>query len=216
MHMTTLRFEPAYKRLTVSERKLADAVIRVIEMNAHRAQERISAALERDWDIPTDLIDEESRDILTRPLVQNAIYERLRELANEQELTVHRWQKEVMAISFSNMQDYIRFEPDGFGNDTPMLDLRQCTPEQMAAIKSLEIETPSGNGLERGSGKTKVKITLWDKPSGLDRLGRFIGAQDSNNPYWNGKGDGTHQRPQLPQNAGVEDAGEAYQRMLES
>lgn len=212
---TTVRFDTAYKRLTSTERALVNQVVEAVERMAHLNQQRIGAVLDRDWQVPAGMLDDEARQILARPMVTSAIRERIEHKAAEQDLTVQWWQRELMSVARASMQDYVRMERDEFGNETPVLDLSRCTPEQWSAIKTLEVETPTSSGFEQAKGKIKVKIALWDKMAALDRIGRFIGAADADNPYWAQRGAGISNAPQLPADISVEDAGEAYARMLE-
>ena len=146
-----------------------------IEEGATRRNERISLALHRP--IPDDIVAR-SHGMLEQALVRAAISERVTQIAAEQELTPERWVKELRSIAFSNIGDYRA--TDDFGQPTYSLD--HCTPEQMAAVKSLDIEEYC-NEMNRPH-KRKIKLVMHDKLAALDRLGRYMGMQDSENPHW--------------------------------
>jgi len=168
-------FASAYRQLTPAERAFVDATVQWFEQDADRTGERISLALSRP--VPA-VISDRSRGMLDKPMVTAAITERVTELAAARELTAQRMIRECMAIAFSSMGDYMEVDADG----TPVFDLARCTPEQLAAIKSIDVEEV-GDPMSR-SHKRKFKIQLHDKIAGIDRLGRFMGLWDADNPVW--------------------------------
>lgn len=174
--LTTIGFASAYKQLRAAERVYVDAFVSDVEQQAVRNNERISLALHRA--IPASVI-EASHGMLEIPLVKAAIAERINELASASELTVHRVVKELMAISFSSIGHYQEIGEDGM----PYYDLSRCTPEQLSAIKAIEFEQTGGDGLSRPT-KRKLKITLHDKLSAIDTLGRYMGMLERDNPFW--------------------------------
>lgn len=213
-HPLPIRIEPAYKRLTTSERAIVDMVVKYVQATAHLKQERITSVLDRDWDVPDGLIDDEAREVLQRPFVTAAVHERLSAIASKTDVSVEWWLRETMALASSNMGDYFRMERNMMtGEVEPVLSLEHATPEQWGCIKSLKIKKP-GMGIEGVQGRTEIDIQLYDRLAPLDRIGRFIGAADADNPYWAQRGNGMTQAPPLPQDASVEDAGEAYSKML--
>lgn len=169
---TLISFASAYRQLRPSEKAFVDAYVADAEREAARNHERISLALYRA--IPAHVI-EASRGMLEKPLVVAAISERITDLAAQAELTVHRMVKEMMGIAFSSIGDYMQVGEDGM----PWFDLTKATPEQLAAIQSIEIEeTPR-------TGSRKFKFKLHDKLGGMKMLADYMGLLKADNPHWN-------------------------------
>jgi hypothetical protein len=166
----TVAFTSAYRSLSQAQKAFVDGYVSTVENEANRRGERISLALNRA--IPDDVV-QASRGHLDSVLVRAAISERITSIAAERELAPQRVLKELMALAFSNMGDYGEAGQDGGF----WLDLSRCTPEQLSAIQSIEIE----EGV-RGGRKTKIK--LYSKMEGLDKLMRFMGMYQEDNPIW--------------------------------
>lgn len=199
-------FASAYRQLQPAQRAFVDAAITSIENAANRAKERISLALNRP--IPSDIV-ERSGGMLDNPMVCAAITERITALAAEQELTASRLIKELMAISTANINNFIEFDPD---TDLPMFTLHNATPEQMAAIKSVEVET-NGDSLTRGS-KSKIKLTFHEKLPAIKMLGEYIGLWSGDNPHFRAEQARAADKTALPDTATPEQAADEYQRYL--
>lgn len=183
-----------------------DSYVREVETEAARKGERISMALHRA--IPAETV-EASRGLLDRPLVRAAICERINDIAAASELTVHRVVKELMGISFSSVGDYMEIGEDG----QPYFDMSRCTPEQLAAIKSVKVEE-TGDGLSRPK-KRKFEFTLHDKLSGIDKLMRFMGMLENDNPHWRAsQAVSVGDAPALPTSVTVDGASNAYAAMI--
>jgi len=209
-----IRIEPAYNRLTTSERAIVDLLVNHMQATAHLKQERISAVLDRDWQVPEGLIDDEARAVLQRPFVTAALHERISALSSQQDLSVEWWLGEVMNVASSDISDFFSVQVNALTGERELLpDMTRVDPGKWKAVKSLEIEMPAAS-MDGARGRTKYKIQFWDKMAALDRIGRFIGAADADNPYWAQRGPGMTQAPQVAADASVEDAGEAYSRML--
>lgn len=168
-------FASAYRQLRPAQKAYVDAYVSDAEREANKRGERISNVLHRA--IPADVI-EASRGMLDNPLVRAAIAERINELAAASELTVHRVIKELMNLSFSSIGDYMEIGEDG----QPYFDLAKCTPEQLAAIKSIEVEE-TGDGMSRPK-RRKFKFQLHDKIAGIKMLGDYMGLLQADNPFW--------------------------------
>lgn len=190
----------AYRQLRQSEKLYVDGYVSALETDAARNNERISLSLYRV--IPDDVVSA-SRGMLDKPLVRAAITERINTLASESELTVHRVIKELMGISFSSIAHYMDIADDGFIT----WDFAKATPEQLAAVKSYEVE-------EGPRGGRKVKITLHDKLSAIDKLGRYMGILQDDNPHWRSD----NMRPvgptALPGDITVDGAADEYARLI--
>lgn len=195
----------AYRRLTPAQRAFVDSAVVSIENAAARAKERISLALNRPIDAG---IVERSGGMLDNPLVCAAITERITQIAAEQELTAERLIKELMAISTSNINNFLEF--DEFGS--PTFTLQNATPDQMAAIKSIEVES-NGDGLTRGS-KNKIKLTFHEKQPAIKMLGDYVGLWSGDNPHFRAEQAKAADRSALPHDATPEQAADEYQRYL--
>lgn len=202
--MTQVMFQSAYRQLTPTQRAFVDNTVVHIEQAAARANERITMALNRP--VPAEIVAR-SHGMLDNHLVQAAITERINEIAAEQELTAARWVKQLRAIAFSNIADFMR--PDG---DDMVFDLSRATPEQWSAVKSFEIEGGDDDGFSRK--KRKIKLTLWDKPAAIKMLGQYMALLEPDNPHWKADIARVQGAAPLPAGATAEDAGAEYQRYL--
>lgn len=200
----TVIFASAYRQLSPAERSFVDSAVQELERAAHRAGERVSMVLNKP--LPVQVV-ERSRGMLERPMVTAAITERINELSAAQDLTIQRMVKEMMAVAFSSMGDYMTITAEG-----PSFDLTRCTPEQLSAIKSIEVEE-SGHGLGRAH-KRKLKVTLHDKLGGMKMLGQYMGMLEPDNPHW--RADAAKvATPALPAGATAQEAGDAYAAMID-
>lgn len=169
-----ISFASAYRQLTAAQKAFVDAYVADVERQAARNNERISLALFRA--IPQSVIDA-SGGMLLNAIVRAAISERINEIAAANELTVHRVIKELMGMGFSSIGDYMDIGEDG----QPWFDLSRCTPEQLAAIKSVKVEE-NGDGLSRPK-RRKFEIVLHDKIASIKMLAEYMGLLQDN-PHW--------------------------------
>jgi hypothetical protein len=198
----TLQFASAYRQLRPSERAFVDSYVASVERDAVRNNERISNALYRP--IPAGVV-EASRGMFDRPLVCAAITERIHQIAAASELTPERLIKEVVNIAFANIADYGEVGEDG----VMRWDMAKCTPEQMSAVKKIKVETNPRNPFQ----VAKIEVELHPKLEAIDRLMRYMGLLDADNPHW--RADSA--RPvatALPGNATTAQASDAYAAMI--
>ncbi len=194
-------FQPAYWQLEPMERKFCDGYVRDIETIADKTGCRLLAALQAPY--PLEL-DNRARSMLARPLVRAAIAERIRELSDLYDISVYRTLKELTAIAYSNIGNYI--EVDQFG--VPDIKLDKCTPEMLSAIKSFEIE-------DKPRGGRKVKFQLHDKLSALANVMRYQGLLGDDNTHWKQAEQSIKQKPaNLPANVDDDEAANAYAKLL--
>lgn len=203
--MQPISFASAYRQLRPAEKAFVDAYVADVERKAQRAGERISLALHRA--IPDDVVVA-SRGMLDKPMVRAAIAERINDIAAQSELTPHRVIKEWMGIAFSSVGDYMEVGEDG----QPWFDLTKCTPEQLAAIKSIKIEE-NGDGLSRPK-KRKFEFVLHDKIAGLEALAKYMGLMQPDNPHWRQENARPVGPGALPADVSSEQAGERYAAMI--
>ena len=190
-----LTFDSAYRQLRPSERTFVDGYVSDLETKAARTGAELSTLLH-----PVD-VDERSQSFLAQPLVRAAIAERVRELREEMELSVYKTLKELRSLAYSNIGNYMDIGDDG----QPYFDLAKCTPEQLAAIKSIEIE-------ESSQGRRKFKFVLHDKVSSLDKVMKYQGLLDDE--HWRSKNAKAVKVQTLTADASDDDAAELYARMI--
>lgn len=203
--LTTIGFASAYRQLRPAEKVYVDAYVADAERTANRNNERISLALHRA--IPAKII-EQSHGMLDIPLVRAAIAERINDIAASSELTIQRVVKELMAIAFSSVGDYMTIGEDG----KPYFDLAHCTPEQLSAVKSIEFEQTGVDGLSKAA-KSKFKFVLHDKLGGIDKLAQYMGMLERDNAHWRNDQPRSVSQ-QLPGTATVDDAQNRYAQMI--
>lgn len=134
--------------------------------------------------------------ILARKDVQEEIERRHKRTLARFSITRTAIVAEQAKIAFASMGNYLRFV-DG----QPVIDLSRCSPDQLAAVKTITTETeviagpkPEGASKKRGKAKTavddagapisirvvKTKLELHDKLRGLELLGRPFGLSNVN------------------------------------
>lgn len=172
-HVMTFHIRPAYHQLTPAQRAYVDAFVSDVETRAVKMSRRLTDVLA---DTRTD-----GSPVLEYALVRAAIADRVRELQESQELNVYRTLKELRAIAYSNIANYLHIDSNG----EPTFDLSVATPEQMSAVKSIEITENERTGKDGEYSKTrKFKFTLHDKVAALDKTMRYQGLLSDDNAHW--------------------------------
>lgn len=164
-------FRPAYWQLSPMQRKFVDGYVADIETIADKTGQRLLAVLQGPF--PYEL-DVRASAMLAVPMVRAAIAERIKELSDLYDISVYRTLKEMTAIAYSNISNYITIDPN-FG--TPEIDLSRCTPEHLSAVKSFEIE-------DKPRGGRKYKFVLHDKLGALGNVMRYQGLLSDDNQHW--------------------------------
>lgn len=199
--LAPITFTSAYRQLRPAEKTFVDNYVTDVENKAAAANERISNALSRP--VAPDVVAR-ADGMLDKPMVRAAIAERITEIAAASELTTHRVIKELRAIAFSSLGDYMEVGEDGM----PYFGFTKCTPEQLSAIASIEME-------ELPRGGRKMKFKLHDKIAGITNLMRYMGLLDPDNPHWKADNAKTVEGvPAIHADASDEDAGNEYARMI--
>src|SRR5215469_413807 len=148
----------AYKQLRPLERMFVDAYLADLENDARAAGRRVVdylASQEAKRHSPKWYADK----MMQQPMVRAAITERIEDMTRQMELSAYKVLKEVSNVAMSTMANYFEFNAAG---DVQMT-LDKCTPEQLAAISSIEIE-------ELPNGTKKTKFKLHSKMQALDML----------------------------------------------
>lgn len=162
----------AYRQLKPVERAFVDAYLSDLQQNAVAAGQKVIEFLKGSTrDSRNKVAHWHAQQMMQKPLVRAAISERVAELTRAMEISAYNVLSEVANIGRSSLGHYMTIDAAGF----PDFDLTKCTPEQLAAIQSVELEYDAyGN-------KKKFKIKLHDKLGALDKLMRYMGLFDAEN-----------------------------------
>lgn len=200
----TFHIRPAYHQLTPAQRKFVDMFIADIETAAVKTSRRMTDVLH---DTRTD-----GNPMLEFALVRAAIADRVRELQEGQELNIYRTLKELRAMAYSNIANYLHIDSDG----SPTFDLSIATPEQMSAVKSIEITENEVKTKHGDVTKTrKFKFTLHDKVAALDKTMRYQGLLSDDNAHW--KNTLEKRQPKLlPAFDTIDEAENEYKKLLDA
>lgn len=196
-------FQTAYQQISDAERGFVDRLVHDIAEGASRHGGRIADLI--DTPLPQELHKRDTRGWLQRPLVLAAITDQLRELQLRQDISLDRIVRELHAIATFSLGDITRYDSVG----DPYFDLDNATPEQWAAIKSVEVE--KSDGLSRST-KTKMKIQTHDKLGAAKMLIELLGGTDADNPYR--KSAATGKAPVLTDDHSAQHAADEYQRFI--
>lgn len=195
----TMDFRPAYDQLDAAERRFVDAYVSDLESIADKTGQRLRVVLTQPYPYT---LDSRALALLASALVRTAICERVKTLSELTDTTPYRVLREQAVLAFSNIANYVNMDAvDGL----PEFDLSKTTTEQMAAIKTIEIE-------EKPRGGRRMKLTLHDKPGALAKLMEYHGLTKPDNSHWNeaNKAERAIDAPAIPINADDDDAGRIY------
>jgi len=109
--------------------------------------------------------------LMTKDDIQIRVAEIQKRGADRAEITVENVLRELAKIGFSNMQDYMRSNPDG----DPYLDFSALTRDQAAALQEVTVEDFRGGRGEDARDVRRVKFKLADKRAALVEIGRHLG-----------------------------------------
>lgn len=197
-------FASAYDQLSVSERSFVDEYVDGVARHAAIKGISILAAFQRhigDADVQA------SRGMLGRALVRAAVADRVKEIAEATELTPRRLVREVMAVGFSNMEDYLTFDEV---TNMPKVNLHGCTRDQMAAISGLDIEMDPRNPTWVRS----LKIRLHPKMDAIGKLSDYMAVMVRDNEYWKQERATVIEQARLPSHATEDEAANLYSQMI--
>lgn len=165
----------AYKQLRPIERQFVDAYLRELEKDALLAGKRVM-----DFVRSPDYMKHQSARFLRDPVMQNALVraavtERINQLTEALEISAYKVLREVGNVAMASMAHYLDWEHDVTFD--PTVNLKDCTPEQLAAIQSIEIE--------EFNGRRKIKFKLHDKLKALDMIMKHMGMYAEDNAQKN-------------------------------
>lgn len=196
----TISFEPAYRQLRQSERVFVDGIIAFIEREAIRTREPMLTVLRT---LKVENYEPYEQDMLVRMHVRTAIFDRIRELSEQSELNIYRTLKEMRAIAYSNMGDYLKTNDGGF----PELSLEKCTPEQLSAVKTIKHKISP-------MGKVEIEVVLHDKLTALIQIMKYQGLLGDENEHWKSTNRKLQDTDTLDVNLNDEQVAENYARYL--
>lgn len=162
----------AYRQLKPVERAFVDAYLSDLSQNATAAGQKVIEFLAgKTRDGRNKVAHWHANQMMQKPLVRAAISERVAELTRAMEISAYNVLSEVANIARSSLGHYMEIDAAGM----PEFDLSKCTPEQLAAIQSVELE------YDQYGNKKKFKIKLHDKLGALDKLMRYMGLFEADN-----------------------------------
>jgi len=193
--MANFEIITAYKQLSPSERVFVDGFVDDLETQSNDTGFTFAQIL---CDLP---VVEEHEPFLSLALVRAAISERVKDLTEERELSVHKTLKELRGMAYSNIGNYFKVDENGL----PELTFETCTPDQIGAVKSIDIEMLRG-------GSRKIKIQLHDKVAALKMLMQFQDLLDGEE--WNRSVKSQKETVAIENDATVESVAESYSRLI--
>ena len=167
---TVPQFATAYDQCKPMERKFVDAFVAtenplkaVVAMNSELANK-------------PSLQQVRAFDMLKRPLVQAAIAERRKRIADRFAITAENVAREVALLAFARMGDYVVIDEHG----EPYIDMNKIPEsereDRLAAIAEVTVEDFMDGRGEDAREIRKVKFKLHDKLSALDKLTKMVGG----------------------------------------
>ena len=124
---------------------------------------------------------ENGAEVAANRLLNNAKVKRLidnlrSKRASKLEIKADQIVEELRRLAFSNRQDYMRVDGDGW----PELDLSALTRDQAAAIQEFSEDATGGTGDGERRQVLRRRFKLADKGLNLERLGRHLGMFQDN------------------------------------
>jgi len=153
------------KTLTPKQKRFAEEYL--VDLNATQAA--IRAGYSED---SASIIGFEN---LRKPNIASAIRKRQNKLAEDIEVTQARVIAEYAKLGFSNMARFANLD-----DDLPRFDFSDLTPDEMAAVSEITVDTRRESG-EEGGMIAKVRFKLHDKKGALDSLSRHLGLFEKDN-----------------------------------
>lgn len=159
--MTELYLHSAYDSLTQSEKQAVDEYVQFAAQEQRNKREPISGALIKP--IPTEWILKTHR-VLSRPVPMAAVVERLKQLADAEDMSPDKVVREYITIGTSDIGDFMTY--NGYGQ-LVMKSLNEIDPIKRRAIKKIETRST-----QYGPSTT---LTLHDKLPALAALAEMMG-----------------------------------------
>lgn len=158
----------AYDLLEPNEREAVDTYVDFIVREQRRHRQRIIHALSQP--IPSEYV-RRSKGVLAKPLARAAVAQKIKFLADEEDVSPDRVIREHAAIAFANIGDYLVVKEFG---DFSVKSLDQIPRDALSAVKTMKT-IPSPYGL-------RTEITLHDKHPSLKAMGELTGLVAPDQP----------------------------------
>jgi phage terminase small subunit len=160
----------AYVQLRPAEKAFVEAYLSTLGSSAAAAGKSIVDMIPLNRLADPDKTPGRAAAMLQRPMVQAAIAERAREISAKFEVTTNSVMKEVAAVAFANMGNYLHITENG----DPYIDLSNCNYEQLAAISEVTVEDFTEGRGDNARDVRRVKLKLHSKMDALDKLMKFF------------------------------------------
>lgn len=200
-------YASAYKQLRPVERAFVDAYLSDMQQSAVAAGQKVVDFLNGSTrDSRNKKAHWHANQMMMKPMIRAAISERITELTRAMEIDAFVVLKEVANIARSSIGNYMTVNPLGM----PEFNLATATPEQLAAVQSVEVE------YDADGAPKKFKFKLHDKLSALDKLMRYMNMFEAENKMPPGGVIPTEPRlvPQIASTATTAQAADIYARTL--
>ncbi len=158
----------AYDLLEDIDRGFVDEYVQHVKNEQHARRERIALGLGRP--IPSEYV-RRSKGALNKPLVRVAVQEKIRKLADDEDLSPSRVIREHAAIAFSSIKNFA--ETGEFG-EIRYKNIEEMPDELVGAVKAIK-QIPSAYG-------NRVEIVMHDKIPSLKILSELIGLVAPDKP----------------------------------
>lgn len=113
----------------------------------------------------------QGQENLQKPLIAAAIADGHKKIEEKFSVTVDEIARELHALGFANMQDYMKVGADG----DPVLDYSKLTRTQAAALQEVTVEDYKDGRGKKARDVRKVRFKLADKRASLLDLARVTG-----------------------------------------
>lgn len=199
-------FQSAYKQLRPVERAFVDAYISDLQSSAVAAGQKVVDFLNSSGRGTVKRPHWHANQMMQKPLVRAAISERVLELTEAMEINAYKVLKEVANIAMSSIAHYMEVDPN---TGVPTFTLGNCTPEQLAAVQSIELEYDRETGMAK-----KFKFKLHDKLGALEKLMQYMKLYERDITPGTIQGTPGMQPAQIAATTTTAQAADMYQRTL--
>ena len=114
--------------------------------------------------------DVDAAKMMAIPAVREAVAKAQKKVCDKLEITAERVLQELAVLGFATMDDYTEDDEE----HGLRLNLSKATRTQRAAIAEFTEDTTGGAGDGERKAVLRTKIKLWDKPRGLELLGKHL------------------------------------------
>jgi len=115
---------------------------------------------------------------LRKPQIKARLQELHQKIAEKVNITPEMVVAEYAKIGFANLERFVNRD-----ESLPRFDFSDLTPDEMAAVSEITVDTRREKGVGGQDGDTidKIKFKLHDKKAALDSLSRHLGLFEKDN-----------------------------------